>query len=317
MVSYLTHRAFNLVAALFAASVLVFVVLSVLPGDPAQLMLGVGATEEAVAALRTELGLDRSAAVRYLDWIGGLLRGDFGQSMTYGVPVAELVTERLAVTVPLALIAFVLAVLTALPLGVIAAVNRNRPGDYAVMGFSQIGLAIPNFWFGILLILVFAVQLRWFGAGGFSPWEDGWALALKSLLLPALALALSETAILARVVRSSVLDVYREDFVRTARAKGLSDRAVLTGHVLRNAFLPVATIMGLQFAFLIAGAVVVENVFYLPGLGRLLLQAIFQRDLIVVQNIILLLAALVVLVNFVVDMIYAAVDPRPHGKAAA
>ena len=316
MISYLAHRAVSLAAALFAASVLIFIVLSVLPGDSAQLMLGVGATDDAVAALRQELGLDRPAAVRYLDWVGGVLHGDFGQSMTYGVPVAELVIERLAVTVPLAVFAFLLAVLLALPLGVVAAVNRNRPGDYAVMGFSQIGLAIPNFWFGILLILIFAVQLRWFNAGGFAAWGEGWLLSLKSLVLPALALALSETAILARVVRSSVLDTYREDFVRTARAKGLSNRAVLTGHVIRNALIPVVTIMGLQFAFLIAGAVVVENVFYLPGLGRLLLQAIFQRDLIVVQNIVLLFAALVVTVNFAVDFIYAVIDPRPHGDVA-
>lgn len=314
MISYLIHRALNLIGAVLAASVLVFLVLSVLPGDAAQLMLGVGATEETIAALRTELGLDRSAPVRYFSWITGVLRGDFGQSMTYGVPVAELVIERLSVTVPLALIAFLFAIMLAFPLGIVAAKNRNRPGDYAVMGFSQIGLAIPNFWFGILLILIFAVQLRWFGSGGFSPWNEGWVASLKSLLLPAIALALSEAAILARVVRSSVLDVYREDFVRTARAKGLGERAILTGHVIRNALLPVATIMGLQFAFLIAGAVVVENVFYLPGLGRLLLQAIFQRDLIVVQNIILLLAVLVVVVNFAVDLIYALVDPRPGGK---
>lgn len=315
MLSYLAHRAFNLAAALVAASLLVFVVLSVLPGDPAEIMLGVGATPESLAALRAELGLNTSAVIRYFDWIGGVLHADFGQSMTYGVPVAELVLERLQVTVPLAVIAFLMAVAVALPFGVFAAVNRNRPGDYLVMGFSQLGLAVPNFWFGILLILLFAVQLHWFQAGGFAPWEDGWGPALKSLLLPAIALALSEAAILSRVVRSATLDVYREDYVRTARAKGLSNSAVLFRHVLRNMLLPVITIMGLQFAFLIAGAVVVENVFYLPGLGRLILQAIFQRDLVVVQNVILLLAALVVTVNFIVDIAYALIDPRPHGEA--
>ncbi len=313
MFSYLARRVANLAAALTAASVLVFLALSVLPGDPAEVMLGTGATPESLAALRKELGLHESAFLRYTAWIGGILHGDFGQSMSYGVPVAELVLERLQVTVPLAVIAFLLAVSVALPLGVFAAVNRNRPGDYLVMGFSQLGLAVPNFWFGILLILIFAVQMQWFNAGGFSPWEDGWGAALKSLVLPAVALALSEAAILSRVVRSATLEVYREDYIRTARAKGLSRTAVLVRHVLRNMLLPVVTIMGLQFAFLVAGAVVVENVFYLPGLGRLILQAIFQRDLAVVQNIILLLAALVVIVNFVVDLAYALIDPRPHG----
>ena len=236
-------------------------------------------------------------------------------SYAYGVPVAELLGQRLAVTVPLALIAFVLSTLIAIPLGMFAAVRHNTAGDYAVMGFSQIGMAVPNFWFAILLILFFAVQLGWFSAGGFAGWDAGVGAALKSLLLPALALAVTEAAILARVTRSAVLETLREDYVRTARAKGLSNRAVLWGHVFRNALIPVTTIMGLQFAFLIAGAVIVENVFYLPGLGRLVFQAISNRDVIVVKDIVVFLAALVVIVNFVVDLVYMAIDPRPKRPA--
>ena len=178
------------------------------------------------------------------------------------------------------------------------------------MGLTQIGIAVPNFWFAILLILLFSVHLQWFSAGGFPGWDEGFAPALKSLLLPALSLAVVQAAILARITRSAVLEVLREDFVRTARAKGLSQRATLWGHVLRNAMIPVLTVMGLQFANLLAGTIVVENVFYLPGLGRLIFQAISNRDLIVVRNCVLLLAAMVIAVNFVVDVLYAVIDPR-------
>ncbi len=311
MLGFLAHRALGMLGALFVASLVVFIVLDILPGDPALLMLGIDATPEALAALRAEMGLDLSAIERYLGWIGGVLRADFGTSLTYDVPVITLIQDRLSVTLPLAIMSFILAVVISLPLGLFAATRQNRPGDYMTMGFSQIGLAIPNFWFGILLILVFAIQLQWVSAGGFPGWEEGWLAALGALMLPSIALAMSEAAILTRMVRASALDCYREDYVRTARAKGLGERAVLWRHVLRNMMIPVLTLMGLQFAFLVAGAVIVENVFYLPGLGRLLLQAIFQRDLVVVQNVILLLAALVVLVNFTVDVLAAWIDPRP------
>lgn len=311
MLTFLVRRLIGLVLTLSAVSVVVFVVLEVLPGDVAQVMLGTEAREDTLAALRTQLGLDRPAHVRYLAWVGGLLTGDLGISHTYGVPVAGLIAERLAVTVPLAAMAFALSTLFALPLGMIAASRRGRPGDWVVMAFSQAGLAIPNFWFAILLILVFSVWLGWAPAGGFPGWDEGVAGALGALLLPAVALALTEAAILARITRSAALETLGEDYVRTARAKGLGPRAVMRRHVLRNALIPVTTVMGLQFAFLLAGAVIVENVFTLPGLGRLVLQAIFQRDVIVVKDAVLLLAAMVVAVNFLVDLLYAAIDPRP------
>ena len=310
MTLFLIKRFAILVATLLVTSLVVFLVLEILPGDPAQVMLGTEAQPDTLAALRGQLGLDRPPVERYLIWLAGLATGDLGVSYTYSVPVAGLVLERLAVTVPLAVIAMALTTVLAIGLGVYAAAHHNKLGDVGVMGLTQLGIAIPNFWFAILLILLFAVHLGWFSAGGFPGWSAGLGPALKSLMLPALALALVQAAILARVTRSAVLEVLREDFVRTARAKGLSRRQTLWRHVLRNALIPVVTLMGLQFAALLSGTIVIENVFFLPGVGRLIFQSITQRDLIVVKDVVVLLAAMVVAVNFLVDLLYAAIDPR-------
>ena len=313
---FLFKRLLTLIATLAATSLIVFAVLEVLPGNAAQVLMGPDADPAAVAAKATELGLDRPAAQRYVDWIGGLLRGDMGNSYAYGSPVSELIAERLTLTVPLAVLAMLMTAVLALVVGVYAAAHHNRLGDVGLMTLAQVGIAIPNFWFAILLILLFSVKLQWFSAGGFDGWyfDDGlwqglWD-GLKALLLPALALAVVQAAILARFTRSAVLEVLREDFVRTARAKGLSYRATLWGHVLRNALIAVITVMGMQFAELLAGTIVVESVFYLPGLGRLIFQSIANRDLIVVRNCVMLLAAMVVVVNFIVDVLYALIDPR-------
>jgi peptide/nickel transport system permease protein len=311
MIGFLGRRLLTLGLTLWLTSLVVFVVLEVLPGDPALLMLGVDARPDTLAALRAQMGLDRPAPVRYFAWIGGLMTGDLGTSHTYGVPVADLIRDRLVVTVPLAGLAMLVSTAVALPLGMLAAARRNRPADYGVMAFSQLGVAVPNFWFGILLVLWFSIGLGWFEAGGFPGWSAGIGPALKSLTLPAFTLGLTEAAILARVTRSAVLDTLGEDYVRTARAKGLSRGAVMRRHVLRNALIPITTIVGLQFAFLLGGAIVVENVFFLPGLGRLLFQAISQRDLIVVKDAVMVLAAMVVAVNLTVDIFYAVIDPRP------
>ena len=311
---FFLKRLFGLLATLLAASVLIFVVLDVLPGNAAEVMLGESATPEAVQALSHKLGLDRPAPLRYASWVRGVLAGDLGNSVAYDTPIAELIGERLAVTVPLAVLAMALTTVLALAAGLYAAARHNRLGDVGVMAASQFGIAIPNFWFAILLILLFSVRLEWFAAGGFAGWteESGGGLweGLQSLVLPAVALAVVQAAILARITRSALLDVLREDFVRTARAKGLSQRAVLWRHVLRNAAVPVLTVMGLQFANLLTGTVVIENVFALPGLGRLVFQAIANRDLLVVQNIVLLLAAMVIVINFCVDIAVAWIDPR-------
>ena len=307
---FIAKRFATFIVTLFGASVVVFLALEILPGDPAYAILGADADPSAYEALRRELGLDRTAFDRYSSWIFGILKGDFGISYTYSVPVSELVLERLALTVPLALIAMAMTVVVAIGFGLYAAAHHNKVGDWGVMVFSQLGIAVPNFWFGILLILLFSVYLGWFSSGGFPGWSAGAWLALKSLLLPAVALATVQAAILARVTRSSVLETIREDYVRTARAKGLTRRATLWRHVLRNALIPVVTIMGLQFSNLLAGTIVIENVFFLPGLGRLVFQAIANRDLVVVKDVVLLLAAMVVAVNFIVDLAYAIIDPR-------
>ncbi len=315
---FLLKRFATFLATLAVASVLVFAVLELLPGNAAEVILGDTATPESLAALQAKLGLDRPALQRYTDWVGGLLQGQTAQSISYDTPTAELIAERMRVTLPLAVLSMALTVVLALALGIYAASRHNGLGDVGVMAASQVGIAIPNFWFAILLILLFAVKLQWVSAGGFPGWteDDGGGLweGLQALILPAIALALVQAAILARVTRSAVLEVMREDFVRTARAKGLTRRQALWRHVLRNAMIPVLTVMGLQFANLITGTIVVENVFVLPGVGRLIFQAISNRDLVVVRDVVMLLAGVVVVVNFVVDVLYALIDPRLRGN---
>ncbi len=313
---FLFKRFATFLATLLVASAVIFVVLDILPGNAAEVMLGDTATPETLKALTTKLGLDQPPLVRYGLWMNGLATWDLGNSISYDTPITQLIAERLVVTVPLAVLAMLLTTVIALSLGLYAASRHNRPGDVGVMVASQLGIAVPNFWFAILLILLFAVKLQWFSAGGFTGWdEDPWE-ALMSLVLPAIALAVVQAAILTRITRSAVLDVLREDFVRTARAKGLSRRAVLWRHVLRNAFVPVLTVMGLQFANLLTGTIIIENVFSLPGLGRLVFQAIANRDLGVVRNVVMLLAASVIAINFIVDVLYAVVDPRLKVNAA-
>jgi peptide/nickel transport system permease protein len=315
MTAYILRRIGIAALTLLAASVIVFAVLEVLPGDPARLMLGMNATPDAVAALREQMGLDEPMVLRYLHWVGGMLVGDFGRSYTYSSPVLDLVVERGIVSLPLALIALVLSTLVAIPVGLFSASRRGKAADTLVMGSAQLGVAIPNFWFALLLIYVFAVWLRLVPAGGFPGWSAGIWAGIKGLILPAVALALPQAAILARVTRAALLDVLGEDYIRTARAKGMPRRIVLWRHALRNAMIPVITILGLQFAFLLAGTIIIENVFYLPGLGRLVFQAITQRDLIVVESVVMLLVASVVVVNLLVDLAYPLVDPRLRAAA--
>lgn len=307
---FLAKRFATLIGTLLFTSIVIFIVLEILPGDPALLILGIDAQPGQLEVLRQQLGLNDPAWTRYWHWIGGLMTGDFGISYAYKVPVWELIAERLQLTIPLAFISMALTAFLALVLGVYAAANHNKTGDVAIMATSQVGISIPSFWFAILLILLFAVHLGWVSAGGFPGWGEGLGRALASLILPAISLAIVQAAILARITRSSVLEVMREDFVRTARAKGVSKRAVLWGHVLRNAMIPVITVMGMQFGNLIAGTIVIEQVFTLPGLGRLMFQAINQRDLELIKNVVMLLAVFVITINFIVDMLYVVIDPR-------
>jgi peptide/nickel transport system permease protein len=307
---HVARRLLAFLVTLLLVSLLVFVVVRVLPGDPALLIMGTEASPEAAAALRRAMGLDRPLAVQYLEWLRGAVRGDLGRSIQYDVPVAGLIASRLRVTLPLTLLAAGFMAAVALPLGMFAATRHHRLGDYAAMVVSQLGIAIPSFWAGLLLILLFAVRLGWVEAGGFAGWEAGPWPAIRSLLLPALALGLIQAAILTRTTRSAVLEVLHAEYVRTARAKGLGEGAVTWKHVFRNALITIVTIMGLQLGGLLAGSIVLEQVFYLPGLGRLALGAISARDLPVVQGVVVFVAATIVTVNFLVDLLYGWLDPR-------
>ena len=310
MTRYLLRRLISLALSLVVASLVIFAVIEVVPGDPAAYMLGLNAEPETVAALRDQLGLNAAAPVRYLHWISGMAQGDVGLSSTYITPVSQLVGQRLAVSLPLALYALFLAVVIAFPAGLLAAARRGKLADGAVMGATQLGIALPNFWFAMLLVLLFALHWQLFPAGGFPGWDQGLMRGLRALTLPAVALALPQAAILARVLRSALIETLGQDYIRTARAKGLTAGQAMLRHALRNAMIPVLTIMGMQFSFLLAGAIIIENVFYLPGLGRLIFQAITQRDLIVVESVVMILVFAVILVTFLVDLAYAAIDPR-------
>ncbi|MEE9455354.1 MAG: ABC transporter permease [Paracoccaceae bacterium] len=315
MLRFILKRLLSLGLSLLAASVVIFVAIEVIPGDPASYMLGINAQADTVAALREELGLNVTGFARYSGWVSGMLHGDFGTSYTYRTPVTDMISDRIMVSLPLAIYALTLSTLIAFPAGILAASRRGTAADVSIMGVTQLGVAVPNFWFAMLLVLVFSINLRWFSAGGFPGWDQGLFAGLKALTLPAIALALPQASILARVMRSALIDTMSEDFIRTARAKGLSKSQALWRHALRNAMIPVLTIIGLQFSFLLAGAIIIENVFFLPGLGRLVFQSISQRDLIVVESVVMLLVFAVVIVTFVVDITYAAVDPRLRGRA--
>jgi len=299
---YLSRRVAAFVATLFVVSLLVFVVIRVLPGDPAQVIMGTEGNPEATARLRTSLGLDRPLVVQYVDWLAHAVRGDLGVSIQYDVPVGRLIMSRLPVTLPLTLLAAAFMVATAVPLGLYAATHHRRVGDYVTMVISQLGISVPSFWAGLLLILAFSVHLGWAQSGGFRGW--------RSLILPAIALGVFQAAVLVRATRSAVLDVMREDYVRTARAKGVPEGVVVIKHTLRNALIPIVTVAGLQVGQLLAGSIILESVFVLPGLGRLALGAITARDLPVVQGVTLFVASSIVAINFLVDLAYSALDPR-------
>jgi len=310
MITYLLKRTLILFLTLLLVSIAIFAVLMVIPGDPAQIILGIHATPESLRNLRHQMGLDRPVIIQYLHYMKNLVLGDLGRSITYDVSITSLIISRLQVTIPLAILSLIFAVSISIPMGIYSSLHRNRPGDYGVMVFSQVGLAVPAFWAGILLILLFAVTLHWLPAGGFHAWQTDPIKALRSLLLPAFSLGFVRAAVLTRMTRSSMLEVLGEDYIRTARSKGLPKRIVVYKHAFRNAIIPVVTIVGLQAGDLLAGAIIIENVFHLPGVGRLVFEAIGQRDLPVIQGVILLIAVIIVVINFVIDIAYRYLDPR-------
>jgi peptide/nickel transport system permease protein len=316
MILFALRRFLGFAVTLLLAAIVIFWLLDLLPGDPAQFILGINATPESVARLRVQMGLDAPAYQRFIDWILGMLRGDFGTSYTQRAPVAELIQGRLGVTLPLSVFAMVISMVVGLPLGILAARRRGKALDTIIMVTAQTGVAIPNFWFGMLLTLLFAVTLRWLPPGGFTPWDEDGGAAFRGLILPSLALALPQASILARVMRTALVDVTGQDYIRTARAKGLTMGEAVWRHGVRNALLPVLTILGLQFAYLVAGTIIVENVFYLPGLGRLIFTAISERDLVLVRGATIILIVAVTATMLLTDIAYALVDPRLRERSA-
>ena len=307
---YLVLRGVGFLVTLFLTCFAVFALLSVVPGDPARLVVGPEASEAAYQAVRARLGLDLPWPVRFGQWLGGIVtRGDFGQSLSLNLPVSDLLADALTVTVPLALLAMALAILIGLPLGIIAATRPGSLLDLLTVGIAQIGLALPEFWLGILLVGFFAVRLRAFPAGGFPGWQVP-GRALYHLLLPAFALALPRAAYLARMARATMADVLSAGYIQTARGKGVPELLVLSRHALKNAIIPIITTAGLTLGHLLAGAIVIENLFYLPGIGRLALAAVRARDLPLVSGVGVTVAGLLVALNFVVDLIYGFLDPR-------
>ena len=316
MILRLIERTAVFLVSLVVSSVLVFAFMAVLPGDPARVALGVNASDQAVADLRRQFGLDRPLPTQYVDWVGGLLRGDLGTSYVSKAAIGPQVFDRLQVTLWLVVAGMIIALAIAIPAGTIMAARHRKISGLALSALSQVGVAVPAFLAGILLIVIFAVKLGWLPANGWTPPAQDPVMFLRQLILPALSLGLVQGAVLTRYVRSAVLDVLREDYLRTARAKGLRPFQALWRHGLRNAAVPVVTVLGLQLATLLIGAVVVERVFVIPGLGSLLLDAVSNRDLIIVQDVVMVLVVAVLLVNFVVDLLYVALDPRLRTGAA-
>lgn len=310
MLAFAVRRFLTAIVSVWLASLVVFSAIVAIPGDPAEIILGLNSSQEARAALRTKLGLDVPAPRRYVAWLGGVLRGDFGESLNYQQPVAKLIGGRLKVSVPLSLGAALIATLLAIPLGILAAVRRGTFVDPLVVALSQLGAAIPGFWLGLIFILYFAVELRLFPAGGFTPFATDPAKWFKSLVLPMLALGLGQAAVMVRMTRAAMLEVLNQDFVRTARAKGLGRRSVVLKHALRNAMVTIITILGLSLTNVFIGSIVIEQVFALPGMGRLAITAIGTRDFPLLQGEILVYAATIVFLGFLVDLSYGLLDPR-------
>jgi peptide/nickel transport system permease protein len=310
MLLRLLQRVGILLGSLVVSSIVVFAFMAVLPGDPARVALGVNASDAAVQQMREQFGLDRPLVVQYLDWVRGLVTFDPGISYVSRAAIGPQISDRLQVTLWLVVTAMVIAVVLAIPLGTLMAVRHRRLSGLLLSAASQVGVAVPAFLAGILLITVFAVGLGWLPANGWTPPAEDPAMFLKQLVLPALSLGLVQGAVVTRYVRSAVLDVLREDYLRTARSKGLRPGQALMRHGLRNAAVPVVTVLALQLATLLIGAVVVERVFVVPGLGSLLLDSVSNRDLIMVQDVVMILVVAVLLVNFVVDLLYLVIDPR-------
>ena len=310
MLSYLTGRVVSLVPVLFVVAVVVFLLIHVTPGDPARVLLGQDATPEQVQNLRHEMGLDRPLGVQFILWLGRAFHGDLGISLFQRIPVTADIIQHAGPTVTLSLMAITVSLLIGIPPGVVSAVFRNSWLDQGSLALAMLGAAVPSFWLGLSLIVVFAVNLGWLPSSGYRTPGEGFGLSLHYLILPALALGLPNSSLIIRFTRSSLLDVIGNDYIRTARAKGVSERGVIFHHAFRNALVPILTVVGLTFAALMGGAVVTETVFSLPGVGQLVVSSVLRRDYPVIQGVILMVATVYVMINLAVDLLYFLVDPR-------
>ncbi|CAN7493420.1 MULTISPECIES: ABC transporter permease [Brucella] len=310
MAVYLLKRIFALVPVLLLVSVFVFLLLRLTPGDPAAILAGDAATTEQLERIREAMGLNEPILTQYFTWMGKIMQGDLGVSLISGVPVLDMVSQRIGPTISIAVLTIIIAVLVAIPMGVIAAWRHRSWADYLVMSFSVLGFSVPVFLVGYVLLLIFSVNLGWLPVQGFKPISSGLGGFLERAILPALTLASIYIALIARMTRAAMLDVLGEDYIRTARAKGVSDRRLLFVHALKNAAVPVVTIVGTGFALLISGVVVTESIFNIPGIGRLTVDAVLARDYPVIQAMILLTSALYVFVNLLIDLSYTLFDPR-------
>ncbi len=310
MATYSARRLVATIPVIVLISIITFFAMRLLPGDPAMAMLGEEADPAVAEAIRIEMGFDRPVVVQYFDWIGGVFQGDFGDSRRSGDTVRALVADRLELSIELGILSLILAVIIAIPIGLLAGSRPNTPFDYGGTLFAVLGAAIPNFWLAMVLILIFAVELGWFPALGWTSFRDDPIENLRGLFLPALAIGVAQAAVLARQTRAAMVEVLRQDYVRTARAKGLRESTVVLQHAFRNALIPVVTILGLQVSNIVGGAIIIETVFNLPGIGKLLIDSIFFREFPTVQAIALMLALVVALSNLFVDVTYAVLDPR-------
>lgn len=310
MTKYIARRLVATIPVLILISAITFFAIRLLPGDPAIALLGPEADLNLLEALREEMGLNKNVVVQYFEWIGNAFQGDFGESRRSGDTVTALVSDRLEVTIELGILSLILAVVIAVPIGLLAGSRPNTPFDYLGTLFAVLGAAIPNFWLALVLILIFAVELGWFPALGFTSFRDDPVENLRGMILPAAAIGVAQAAILARQTRAAMVEVLQQDYVRTARAKGLRERTVIVRHGFRNAVIPVVTVLGLQVSNVIGGAIIIESVFSLPGVGKLLIDSIFNRELVTVQALALMLAVSVALSNLLVDVSYAYLDPR-------
>lgn len=310
MLNFIIKRLFSLIPVLFIVSVVVFLLVHITPGDPASVILGPEANPEEVAELREELGLNRPILEQYFVWIGDIVRGDLGTSLFMKQPVLTAFFEHLGPTLSLAIMAQTFAIIIALPLGVLSAKFRGSFLDQTFMGLSLVGISVPSFLLGLFLILLFGVELRIFPVAGYKPLSVGFAEHIRYLILPAIALGAMQAALISRMTRSSMLDVLSSNYIKTARAKGVKELIITVKHSLRNAFIPILTIIGQTFGSLVAGAAVVETVFNIPGIGQLIINSVERRDFEVIQGSVLLIATSYVLINLIIDLLYGFVDPR-------